>query len=81
MSPGLINTHDHITFTQNSPYNDTGERYEDRHQWRKGGVNIPGGTASTYDIAIASQADAGTYDVVVTGACGSQTSNSAAVVE
>jgi hypothetical protein len=37
VSPGLINTHDHITFTQNSPYNDTGERYEDRHQWRKGG--------------------------------------------
>jgi cysteine-rich repeat protein len=36
ISPALINTHDHITFTQNSPYNDTGERYEHRHEWRKG---------------------------------------------
>ncbi|CAN5205482.1 hypothetical protein BH11MYX1_BH11MYX1_38990 [soil metagenome] len=36
VSPGLINTHDHITFTQNLPYNDTGERYDDRQQWRKG---------------------------------------------
>jgi large repetitive protein len=36
ISPGLINAHDHITFSQNSPYNDTGERYEQRHDWRKG---------------------------------------------
>src|SRR5262245_38960817 len=36
ISPGLINTHDHITFTQNNPYNDTGVRYEHRHQWRIG---------------------------------------------
>ncbi|HET7502368.1 MAG TPA: amidohydrolase family protein [Kofleriaceae bacterium] len=36
ISPGLINTHDHITFDQNSPYTDTGERYEDRQQWREG---------------------------------------------
>jgi cytosine/adenosine deaminase-related metal-dependent hydrolase len=36
ISPGLINTHDHITFTQNPPYNDTGERYEQRHDWRTG---------------------------------------------
>lgn len=36
ISPGLINTHDHITFTQNLPYTDTGVRYEDRQQWRKG---------------------------------------------
>jgi imidazolonepropionase-like amidohydrolase len=36
ISPGLINTHDHITFTQNSPYTDTGERYEQRHDWRRG---------------------------------------------
>jgi cytosine/adenosine deaminase-related metal-dependent hydrolase len=36
ISPGLINTHDHITFTQNPPYNDTGVRYDDRQQWRKG---------------------------------------------
>ncbi|HVK82996.1 MAG TPA: amidohydrolase family protein, partial [Kofleriaceae bacterium] len=36
ISPGLINTHDHITFTQNQPYTDTGVRYDHRHQWRRG---------------------------------------------
>ena len=36
ISPGLINTHDHITFTQNQPYTDAGVRYEHRHQWRRG---------------------------------------------
>ena len=36
VSPGLINSHDHITFTQNAPYTDTGERYEHRHDWRRG---------------------------------------------
>ncbi|WP_081426461.1 lamin tail domain-containing protein [Sorangium cellulosum] len=36
VSPALINTHDHITFTQNSPYTPTEERYEHRHDWRTG---------------------------------------------
>ncbi|HZS37247.1 MAG TPA: amidohydrolase family protein, partial [Polyangia bacterium] len=36
VSPGLINTHDHITYTQNAPAADTGERYEQRNDWRKG---------------------------------------------
>jgi hypothetical protein len=36
VSPGLINTHEHITFQQAMPYTDTGERYEHRHEWRKG---------------------------------------------
>ena len=36
ISPGLINPHDHITFTQNAPAADTGERYEHRHDWRRG---------------------------------------------
>lgn len=36
ISPGLINTHDHITFDQNPPYTATTERYEDRQQWREG---------------------------------------------
>ena len=36
VSAGLVNSHDHITYTQNSPYNDTGERYEHRHDWRVG---------------------------------------------
>jgi hypothetical protein len=36
ISPGLVNAHDHLTFAQNSPYTDTGERYEQRHDWRRG---------------------------------------------
>jgi hypothetical protein len=40
ISPGLINTHDHISYTHNDPYLPTGEqaaeRYENRHQWRLG---------------------------------------------
>lgn len=36
ISPGLINTHDHLNYTQNDPAPDTGERYEQRHDWRKG---------------------------------------------
>jgi cytosine/adenosine deaminase-related metal-dependent hydrolase len=35
VSPGLINSHDHITY-QSSPGADSGERYEQRHDWRKG---------------------------------------------
>jgi hypothetical protein len=36
ISPGLINAHDHILYTQNAPAPDTGERYEDRDDWRLG---------------------------------------------
>jgi len=36
ISPGLINTHDHITYTHNDPYVATTERYDDRQQWRTG---------------------------------------------
>ena len=51
ISPGLINTHDHLTFTQNSPAPDTGERYEQRNDWRRGlrghtEINVPGSASS-----------------------------------
>ncbi len=51
ISPGLINTHDHITYTQDAPYNDTGVRYEDRQQWREGldgkaKIPAPGGATA-----------------------------------
>ena len=37
------------------------------YQWRKGGVNIAGATATTYSVAFANAAsDAGSYDVVIT---------------
>jgi gliding motility-associated-like protein len=47
------------------------------YQWRKGGVNIPGATGSSYTIAVVAVADAGSYDVVITGTCATVTSNAA----
>jgi hypothetical protein len=52
ISPGLINTHDHITFTQDLPYTDTGVRYDDRQQWRIGldqHPKIPSAGSATAD--------------------------------
>ncbi|HUJ62072.1 MAG TPA: thrombospondin type 3 repeat-containing protein [Kofleriaceae bacterium] len=51
ISPGLINTHDHITYTNDPPYTDTGERYDDRQQWRLGldghtKIPAPGGASA-----------------------------------
>jgi hypothetical protein len=36
VSPGLMNTHEHLTFGQASPHVGTSERYEHRHDWRAG---------------------------------------------
>jgi cytosine/adenosine deaminase-related metal-dependent hydrolase len=36
ISPGLINPHDHISFANNPPPPPVTERYEQRHDWRKG---------------------------------------------
>ncbi len=51
VSPGLINAHDHITYAQNSPAADSGERYEHRHDWRTGlrghnAIDVPGGASN-----------------------------------
>jgi cytosine/adenosine deaminase-related metal-dependent hydrolase len=51
ISPGLINTHDHLGYTQNLPYDDTGERYEQRQDWRTGQrghtkIMAPGGASA-----------------------------------
>jgi trimeric autotransporter adhesin len=46
------------------------------YQWRKNGVNISGATTATYSIVNTAVTDSGHYDVVITGACGSVTSNS-----
>ena len=55
ISPGLINTHDHITYTQDLPYTDKGVRYEDRQQWRIGATNRPkipaAGSASASQVS------------------------------
>ena len=36
VSPGLINTHDHIGWTHQAPAQWDNERYDHRHDWRKG---------------------------------------------
>ena len=36
VTPGLINAHDHITFTGNAPKAHGTERFDHRHDWRKG---------------------------------------------
>jgi cytosine/adenosine deaminase-related metal-dependent hydrolase len=36
ISPSLINAHDHLLFSQEPPATDTGERYEQRNDWREG---------------------------------------------
>src|SRR5205085_9745604 len=41
------------------------------YQWRKGTVDIPGATASSYQVQSATPADEGLYSVVVTDAFGS----------
>ncbi|WP_165871376.1 T9SS type A sorting domain-containing protein [Flaviaesturariibacter flavus] len=49
------------------------------YQWRKGGNNISGANAASYTIASVTAADAANYDVVVSGSCGSATSNPVAL--
>ncbi|MFI5289082.1 MAG: amidohydrolase family protein, partial [Polyangia bacterium] len=52
VSPGLINTHDHITYIQDAVPADTGERYEQRHDWReglRGHTKIPSQGSATND--------------------------------
>ena len=36
ITPGLINPHDHLAWSQDTPAPDTGERYDHRHEWRRG---------------------------------------------
>src|SRR5581483_11503301 len=50
------------------------------YQWRKGGAAINGATSSSYTINAATAADAAQYDVVVTGTCGTVTSNAATLM-
>jgi hypothetical protein len=50
------------------------------YQWRKGGVNIGSATSSSYSINNVSNTDAGSYDVVITNACGLSTTSSAATL-
>jgi hypothetical protein len=47
------------------------------YQWRKDGVNIIGATTAAYTVATANAATEGSYDVIVTGTCGTITSSPA----
>jgi hypothetical protein len=47
------------------------------YQWRKNTTNIPGATSSSYTINNVAAGDAGNYDVVVSGTCGTVTSATA----
>lgn len=47
------------------------------YQWRKGGNPLAGGNAASYTIPITTVADSGSYDCVVTNACGQDTSSPA----
>lgn len=55
VSPGLINAHDHLTFTQNAPSDWGEERFDHRHDWRRGlrgHNNLPvAGSASGDEMA------------------------------
>lgn len=50
------------------------------YQWRKDGNNIVGAYGSSFTINNISAADAGSYDVVVTGSCNQDTSAAAALI-
>ncbi|MFO1499938.1 MAG: immunoglobulin domain-containing protein [Verrucomicrobiota bacterium] len=45
------------------------------YQWRKDGQPISGASGASYKLAAVKAEDEGNYDVVVTGTCGSTTSN------
>lgn len=49
------------------------------YQWRRGGQDIPGATASSLQFAPAAIGDAGDYDCVAASPCGGATSNVATV--
>ncbi|MFN0121176.1 MAG: beta strand repeat-containing protein, partial [Blastocatellia bacterium] len=49
------------------------------YQWRKGGQDINGATTTSHTINPVTANDAGSYDVVVSGVCGTVISNAAAL--
>lgn len=49
------------------------------YQWQKDGADISGATQATYAVAAANESDGGAYRCVVTGGCGTVTSEAAVV--
>lgn len=62
-----------VTFAVDASGRDLG------YQWTKNGSIIPGATERTITIDPVTDADSGTYSVIVTGVCGSSTSRHAAL--
>lgn len=76
--PAVLRVRDHLSITVQpqsavvavgAPYSfvvETSGGFEPiSYQWRKGGLNLPGATQSTYDIALAGPADAGAYSCII----------------
>ena len=58
ISPGLINPHDHIGFANNKPIGEGVDRYEHRHDWRKGKNghdSIPVSSGASGDVVLAAE--------------------------
>ncbi|KIG15643.1 Thrombospondin 4 precursor [Enhygromyxa salina] len=58
ISPGLINPHDHITFANNWPIGEGVDRYEHRHDWRKGlngHASLPTNSGASDDSILAAE--------------------------
>jgi hypothetical protein len=51
------------------------------YQWTHAGTNLPGATSSTYLLSSATDADAGTYNVVITNALPGSITSAAATVQ
>lgn len=50
------------------------------YQWRRNGTNIPGATQATLTLPNVTQAQAGSYDCIVSGACGQPVTSNAATL-
>ena len=76
ISPGLINAHDHITYTKAEPGTHPTNRYNHRHEWRIGvsgdpkrpKINVPGGNnTSAVQWGELRQVMAGTTSLIGSG--------------
>ena len=75
--PFITGLHASTTVSQGSPASFTVTAGGDlplSYRWQLGGTNIPGATATAYNIAAAQASDAGVYQVVVSNAFGTATS-------
>ena len=79
-APVITNQPNNVTLTQgsNAVFSVTATGTAPlSYQWRKNGVNINGATGASYTIANVTDANEGTYSVIVSNASGSVTSNNA----